>query len=184
MNSYILRDHIHVCRRKQSLVVLDLNADKYVGVSPEIDCSLSGLIEGWPADELAVDDNFGDSGKQTAIQTLIDADLVTASEGRHLERPELPPASDELDADSNSKTLYAAVFRMRALSTAYARAWLRLRGPNPFLEPIQQQQSAQTANLHALSPRRGPSVGAPEARAATPQFGWDHAHIHRVEPIS
>lgn len=34
-----------------------------------------------------------------------------------------------------------------------------------------------------LSPRRGPSVGAPEARPATPQFGWDHAHIHRVEPI-
>ncbi len=35
----------------------------------------------------------------------------------------------------------------------------------------------------ALSPRRGPSVGAPEAPAATAQFGWDHAHIHRVEPI-
>jgi hypothetical protein len=35
----------------------------------------------------------------------------------------------------------------------------------------------------ALSPRRGPSVGAPEAPTATPQFGWDHAHIHRVEPI-
>jgi len=35
----------------------------------------------------------------------------------------------------------------------------------------------------ALSPRPGPSVGAPEGRAATPQFGWDHAHIHRVEPI-
>jgi hypothetical protein len=35
----------------------------------------------------------------------------------------------------------------------------------------------------ALSPRRGPRLGAPEAPAALPQFGWDHAHIHRVEPI-
>jgi hypothetical protein len=113
-----------------------------------------------------------------------------------------------------------------------------------FLEPIQSQQSTQTAKLHApaptkrqpsreilqgtasaktpgateavnaapvaidwakeaeraaahrieadeeaerrasaLSRRRGPSVGAPEARAAPPQFGWDHSHIHRVEEI-
>jgi hypothetical protein len=35
----------------------------------------------------------------------------------------------------------------------------------------------------ALSPRRGPCGGAPEAPAAAPSFGWDHAHTHRVEPI-
>jgi hypothetical protein len=34
----------------------------------------------------------------------------------------------------------------------------------------------------ALSPRRGPSVGA-HAPAAAPSFGWDPAHTHRVEPI-
>lgn len=33
----------------------------------------------------------------------------------------------------------------------------------------------------ALSPRRGPRVGASEAPAAAPQFGWDHAHTHRLE---
>jgi hypothetical protein len=43
------------------------------------------------------------------------------------------------------------------------------------------EEAARRAS--ALSPRPGPSVGAPEARPATPQFGWDHAHIHRVEPI-
>jgi hypothetical protein len=34
-----------------------------------------------------------------------------------------------------------------------------------------------------LIPGRGPNFGTTLARPATHEFGWDHAHIHRVEQI-
>jgi hypothetical protein len=56
--------------------------------------------------------------------------------------------------------------------------------PVPATVPvaIDWAKEAERAAAHSIE-GRGPKIGTAEARHATHEFGWDHAHIHRVEQI-
>ncbi len=157
MSKYLLANHVFICYCSNEAVLLDLKADRYVGLREATVRSLASLVEGWPesrgtAHQAARAETTAEDSRQL-VNTLLGRGLLTtdARQGRaaipdHPEDAATDLIDEDIDAAPTMRAHHVFNFFRAALVATVSLRWRPL---DRVVERVQRRKRTQAAAQNA-----------------------------------
>jgi hypothetical protein len=142
--SYLLCNHVHVCRAGRHVLLLDLLADRYLGIPADESNALVGRVEGWPVIDMAPADATHEA-KTDVIKRMHARGLITNDPARgRSARPvtiEAPSVSMPEGYENTGATIGAMDFVQFVRATCTAHFMMRRLGMHRTAERVRRRTS-------------------------------------------
>jgi Transglutaminase-like superfamily len=149
MQPYLLAPHVYPCVSGQHVVLMDLERDKYVAVTPAD--RLAAWVRGWPVGSAhipAPDD--ADGGARTLVSQMLAHGMLVSDP--HVGKPADPVSAAraarslvEFDLDDRPRTGTALLWRF-GRSYLQAQLSLKLRPIQAIVETVRSRKTARAAS--------------------------------------
>lgn len=125
---YYLSEHVHLCVTPSATVLLDLRADRYIGLDGAQTRVLASVMHGWPGtlEAAATDESEGGAD---LLRDLLSRGVLTqdASRGKRPSTVRLPEPQARLDGWRSPQWSAVTFTDVRRMAAAYARALFLLK---------------------------------------------------------